>query len=290
MTIALVIKVNDGLVLASDSATTLASWGPDGQVLVANIYNNANKIFNLRKGLPISAMTWGLGNIGPASISTLAKDLRRRFSGDSQAHHDWVLDPDTYTMDEVVGRFKEFFYDENYRPYIEDGGDKNAGLGLLVAGYGAGQNHPEMFCFGLGPDGCTGPVPLLADNTGASWWGEPEAISRLVNGVSNYVPQALINLKTSADEDAAVALMQELVNQCNVQLVAPAMPIQDAIDLAEFLVQVTIGFMRFLPGNPTVGGPIEIAAVTKHEGFKWVKRKHYFNDQLNPRLPGGHDD
>jgi hypothetical protein len=26
----------------------------------------------------------------------------------------------------------------------------------------------------------------------------------------------------------------------------------------------------------------KIAAITKHEGFKWVKRKHYYNRAINP--------
>ena len=55
MTIALVVKVNDGLVLASDSATTL-TMSQGGASAVANIYNNANKVFNLYKGLPVGAM------------------------------------------------------------------------------------------------------------------------------------------------------------------------------------------------------------------------------------------
>ena len=61
----------------------------------------------------------------------------------------------------------------------------------------------------------------------------------------------------------------------------PPMPIQDAIDLAEFLVDLTTRYVRFKPGLPTVGGPIEIAAITKHEGFKWIQRKHYFSTKLN---------
>jgi hypothetical protein len=65
--------------------------------------------------------------------------------------------------------------------------------------------------------------------------GEPEAITRLLRGVSGYVPQALMHLKISEDEDAAIALGQEIAAQVNAQLVAPAMPIKDAIDLAEFL-------------------------------------------------------
>ena len=77
MTIALVLKINDGLVLATDSASTLMNKDQkSGQMLVYNIYDNANKVFNLYKGLPIGAVTWGLGCIGNSSIETLVKDFR----------------------------------------------------------------------------------------------------------------------------------------------------------------------------------------------------------------------
>lgn len=31
----------------------------------------------------------------------------------------------------------------------------------------------------------------------------------------------------------------------------------------------------------TVGGPIDVAVVTKIDGFIWIKRKHYFDFSLN---------
>jgi hypothetical protein len=44
------------------------------------------------------------------------------------------------------------------------------------------------------------------------------------------------------------------------------MPIRDAVDLARFLVETTIGFVEFSVARPkTVGGSIAIAAITKHE-------------------------
>ena len=61
-----------------------------------------------------------------------------------------------------------------------------------------------------------------------------------------------------------------------------AIPIQDALDLAQFLVDLTAKYSRYTPGYQSVGGPIDIAAITKHEGFKWVQRKHYFGATLNP--------
>jgi hypothetical protein len=72
-------------------------------------------------------------------------------------------------------------------------------------------------------------------------------------------------------------LQEELVRDLYATLSVPAMPIQDAIDLARFLVETTIGFVRFavfLPKN--VGGAVEIAAITKHEGFRWVQRKCFY--------------
>jgi len=73
-------------VLAADSAATLSMQLPPGVVIpggapmVGNVYDNANKIFNLVKGQPIGCITFGSGNIGSASIGTLIKDLRKELT------------------------------------------------------------------------------------------------------------------------------------------------------------------------------------------------------------------
>lgn len=51
------------------------------------------------------------------------------------------------------------------------------------------------------------------------------------------------------------------------------MTIPDAIDYARFLVQTTSDYQRFADQVPTVGGPTEIALITKWIGFRWVQRK-----------------
>ncbi len=281
MTIALVLKVYDGLVLASDSATTL-TMSQGGQSAVANIYNNANKVFNLYKGLPIGAMTWGLGSIGPASIATLAKDLRRRFSGNDP---DWKLDPENYSVRDVAEKAASFLYDDRFEKLeaeVSARGEPIPYLGFLVAGYSTESDQPEAYEIGLGLGGRPSLVEVVPDDSGASWWGQPDAIARILNGMSIAFPQALVNRGIVASHDDAVAIYQEVRQELNPQMVTEAMPIQDAIDLAEFLVHATIQVVRFSPGNPTVGGPIEIATITKHEDFKWVQRKHFFQTRLNP--------
>ena len=78
MTIAIALKINDGIVLATDSASTIVGEEiEDGVRPVHHTYFTADKLFNLKKGSRIGAMTWGNGSINNDSISTLVKDFRK---------------------------------------------------------------------------------------------------------------------------------------------------------------------------------------------------------------------
>ncbi len=57
-------------------------------------------------------------------------------------------------------------------------------------------------------------------------------------------------------------------------------------ELGEFaysLVDFTSRKRRYSSELETVGGPIDVAILTKNEGFIWVRRKHYFDPTLNPQ-------
>src|SRR5690349_7316974 len=133
MSIIVSVKINDGIVLASDSATTFyTADGKPGQ-----IYEHANKIVNLVKGLPIGVMACGAGGIGNASIATLLKDLRERLSGDNGSHADWKLENKNYTMELVNKRVNEFFSEKAKEA------DFKYFLLLRVCGYSSGRALPE---------------------------------------------------------------------------------------------------------------------------------------------------
>jgi hypothetical protein len=34
----------------------------------------------------------------------------------------------------------------------------------------------------------------------------------------------------------------------------------------------------------TVGGPIDVAVISRGDGFIWIKRKQYFDPNLNPQF------
>lgn len=62
-----------------------------------------------------------------------------------------------------------------------------------------------------------------------------------------------------------------------------AMPKREVAEFAESLVAMTAVRRKMSLQSETVGGPVDVAVMSRHEGFVWVKRKHYFPLDLNPR-------
>jgi hypothetical protein len=55
--------------------------------------------------------------------------------------------------------------------------------------------------------------------------------------------------------------------------------------MAESLVQLTVFKLRMsIDSEETVGGPIDVALISRGDGFIWIKRKHYFVPELNPQF------
>lgn len=61
------------------------------------------------------------------------------------------------------------------------------------------------------------------------------------------------------------------------------MPKSELAVMAESLVSLTSMKRRVSAETETVGGPVDVAVISKGEGFVWIKRKHYFDPSLNPR-------
>ena len=278
MTIALAVKVHDGIVLATDSAVTMSATDTNGMSTFQNTYNNGNKLFNLVKGQSIGGMVWGAGSIGNASISTLIKDLRKRMTSTMPAHLDWHLDPAAYQIEAVAKKVATFFEEQ----VVANPTSKPTG-GFLVAGYSTEGTSAESWLINLVDGHVHPPVQPFGGPQEAYClaYGQPDAAARIMNGVASGLEAGL---KAKGVPDAELAsFRQSIIEHSSAGLISPAMPIQDAVELAEFLAYATAQFIRFIPGPPTVGGPIDVAAITKHEGFKWVKRKYYFRDKYNPR-------
>jgi hypothetical protein len=274
MTIVVTAKVSDGIVLAADSAGSFFGGGPTP----IKIYNNANKIFNLRKVWPIGAMVYGNAGIGAASVETLSKDLRARLTDDADPIYG--LNEDTYTIEEVAQKARRFLFEESYRAAYPVP-PPDFGMGYRVCGYSAGASLPEIWEFTILGGQCDPPLQVQGQQEcGLRWAGENEALDRLLLGTSGHIVPFLMQ-RYGLDQAGASAAHLDFIAHAGAGLVIPAMPIQDAIDVARFAVETATKFARYGLRPETVGGPTEIAVITKHEGFKWIARKHYYAADLN---------
>jgi hypothetical protein len=272
MSIIVSVKINEGIVMAADSATTFFFPPP----APPHIYEHANKIVNLVKGLPIGVMTCGAAGIGNASMATLLKDMRRRLAGQESSRPEWSLEPANYTMEFITACVREFVA-EKIAAAPFDGQ-----LLLRVCGYSSQSQLPEEWAVVV-QQGQVQESQRVQSETdiGIRWSGDAEALTRLVTGLGADFHAAAVQAFGLSDDQVAAA-MPKLRERLEELVVLAAAPIQDAIDLARFLVETTKGFMRFAVKRPnTVGGAVEIASITKHEGFKWVQRKHFYGSELN---------
>ena len=142
---------------------------------------------------------------------------------------------------------------------------------------------------------------------------QPDVILTFCKGISNrfinYIPQkveSIINSKvdtlpdtfTDDQKSALKAILGSSKNEIASAISATIQndnvkPILDSVQLtplpemaflAESLVNITSLKRTFaIDGNQqTVGGPTDVAVMSKGDGFVWIKRKHYFDKQMNP--------
>lgn len=280
MTVCVGVKVHDCLVFAADSASSLVGYDGDGNPGVLNVWQHGNKVFNLHKGLPLAAMTCGIGHIGPASISTLTKDLRRHFTKDD----DWTLNASAYTVAEVVEKAHAFF-SERYTELPEPPPTPHS-FEYWIGGYGSDGLRGEAWKLHFENGVLHDPVVAASQDTPDQifWGGQPGVINRLLLGFDDHLFAALA--EAGLDDEKVRAFTEGLRARAATPMVHAAMPVQDAIALVDFLVETTKRYFAFNLGADIVGGDTDIAAVTKHEGFKWIRRKHYYPATLNPRETG----
>ena len=62
------------------------------------------------------------------------------------------------------------------------------------------------------------------------------------------------------------------------------LPVNELAELSETLVSIESLKQRVTTDEESVSGPIDVAVITKNDGFIWIKRKHYFKPELNPRF------
>ena len=100
--------------------------------------------------------------------------------------------------------------------------------------------------------------------------------------VAAYAPRATELAAGDHAEELA-----DFVREKNIEpilKIVAMLPKDELAAMAESLVNLTSFKRRVSEDAETVGGPIDVAVISRGDGFIWIKRKHYFRTELNPHF------
>lgn len=127
-----------------------------------------------------------------------------------------------------------------------------------------------------------------------SWW--PQKLFELVGEVAERLKLDEAQQATLLEEMAqrCVAVFQEYEDQLGgfqqeqniepILSIVAMLPKDELAAMAESLVNLASFKRRVTDEEETVGGPIDVAVISRGDGFIWIKRKHYFTPELNPQF------
>lgn len=120
----------------------------------------------------------------------------------------------------------------------------------------------------------------------------PLQIKSCLDGLDDslFVPGKKEEVQSSLNS-ATSRIISQVVSTAQSKYLFPitnsvaTLPIEELSLLAESMINITSLRRKVAidDNNGTVGGPIDVAIISKSDGFIWLKRKHYFDQKYNPQ-------
>lgn len=113
-----------------------------------------------------------------------------------------------------------------------------------------------------------------------------KTISKLLTSIQPVLKKDIlpeISEKIKADLDKSFSI-DDYIDQTHVEQIVSSLDNlskEELAELAESLVNLQILDHKVSNNLETVGGPIDVAIISKYDGFIWKKRKYYFPAELN---------
>lgn len=259
MSLGVVIKGPEGVVLSTDSRVTLEGHPPEGPPIVVN-FDNATKLLKFGgKQSHVGAVTYGAAIIGLRTAHSYLPEFEQEFKDELRLA---ILE-----FSKKLSAFFQKRWDEaTPKDYA------GPGMTFIVGGYDEGAAYGRVFLFEIPGK----PEPIEQNpgdqNFGMTWGGQLQITSRLIHGFDPALAQ-ILRQKLQIKETELTQLLDVIRQQLMFTIPYNVLPLQDCVDLATFMVRTTITAQALSVGIRGVGGPIEVATIIRTDGFKYVQRK-----------------
>jgi hypothetical protein len=262
MSLGIIIKSPEGIVLAAESRVTLSTPTGNGAEMMHVNFDNATKLleFNSPNNY-VAAVTFGQAAIGVRTAHSFIPEFESS------------LDPNIrLSIEDFTQRLSDFYMQQWNLAMLPLNQYTGPNMIFFVAGYNVGDAYGKTFTFEI--PRAPAPIELNAGagNFGINWGGQREIVDRLIHGFDPRLLTLLIQqgLIDPVQLQAAMPAIQQTI-QLNVPI--QFMPLQDCVNLAKLLLKTTIDAQSLTVGIRGCGGEIDVATITKNKGLHFVKKK-----------------
>jgi len=272
MSLGIVIKGSEGIVLAADSRVTLtvavSNPGEPPLNLPVN-FDNATKLLTFAKPNKwIGAVTYG-----DALIGTKLSDMRTPKS--FVPEFEVKFRDERLSVEEFSKQLSDFFLKQwNSRmPSTHEG----SGMVFVVGGFDQEAAYGSVYLFNI-PNQPT-PTERSPKDFGITIGGQQELAARMIQGYDLRLIEILkkeLNLNMNQVEK-----MKHALNQIQLQIPFPILSLQDCIDLGVFLIKTTTAAQNLSIGVRGVGGAVDLAVITQRDGLKIIQQKELVGERIS---------
>lgn len=264
MTLALVTKGPEGLILAADSRLTVfpVDERPD---LAPSHFDNATKLFRLEGQPYIGIVTAGNATLGEdmpiaGYLPELEDSLATAFHGERA------------TVEEVADAVGAF-YNERWvaagRPEL-----LLKSVNFLVAGFNEGELYGRVYEVMVPDTPTTATDRMKYSEFGIVTIGQDGMAKRFMRGFDERIPEIVADRIPALSRWHAATIRDILDAELPMLIPVGSLPLQDSLDFSMFLIRMTSDIQRWtMVESQGVGGPTDAATITRHEGFRFIARK-----------------
>lgn len=271
MSLGIAIKAPEGLVLAVDSRLTLIGNNADVSSIAVH-FDNATKLLSFSKPNDyIGVVTYGQAVIGLRTAQSFVPEFESALLGVDAPPQRAMQ---RLSVHEFATRLSAFYRHQwqASMPAEYTGPD----MTFLVAGFDDGAPYGKLFEINIPRK----PDPFehygVPGAFGIVWGGQREIVDRLIQGVDGRLRSLLLQMELPPE---AKQQIETLLGQIPLPIPLLALPLQDCIDLAIFFIKTTISAHNLSLTIRGVGGPIDVAIITRTAGLQFVQRKVITGEQ-----------
>lgn len=259
MSLGIVVKGTEGLVLAAESRVTLQFQ--QGTQMVPVYFDNATKLMSFSPpNTTVGVVTYGQAVIGGSQGSRTAASFMPEFEAS--------LPRERLSVEGFATKISEFFLKQwqSNMPASYQGPP----MTFVIAGFDKEGIYGRVYEVDI-PSAPEPKEVNVGNEFGMTFGGQIETVNRIINGYASGLPDALAkDLNLQPDQ---VSAMQRTLAKFPAAVPFAALGLQDCVDMAIFLIRTTIGVQGFTVDIRGVGGPIDIAVITRNKDLRFIQQK-----------------